>query len=177
MQKTYDSTITKDWWGINELPLSLGVIKTILVTWSVLNILKFHPFWIAIFIGFKVHVKQVIFCVNLTSIWGFQTRSFHILVFIHKAKLRSGFIFHKNIGMSTMDVEAIDVFFNLTMANTQFMSKGGQDKNSTPLQVFIEELTKHVVVVLHAYASTSDCTYCLSIVSILERVDSFWKQC
>ena len=33
-------------------------------------------------------------------------------------------VFHKSIGMSAMDVEATNVFFNSTMANTKIMNEG-----------------------------------------------------
>ena len=49
--------------------------------------------------------------------------------------------------------------------------RGGCEKDSTSLQVFIEALTNLVVVILDAYVSTSDCTCCLSNKTILEQVD------
>ena len=62
----------------------------------------------------------------LTSICGFHTRRFRILVFIHKSKAKSSFFFFffkKSVGMSAMDVEATDAFFDLTTVDTQLMNK------------------------------------------------------
>lgn len=55
----------------------------------------------------------------LTSFCGSRQ---YILVFIHKKNATLSFLFRKSIGMSTMGVEATDVFFHLTTANTQLMN-------------------------------------------------------
>ena len=58
-----------------------------------------------------------------------------------------------------MDVEALDVYCNITSANTQLMNgkvswRGGREKDSESMQILIEALTIPALVVLDAYAST-----------------------
>jgi hypothetical protein len=72
---------------------------------------------------------------------------------------KSEFVFQKKNANTEVDVEALDVFFNLTSASTQLMNgkvpwRGGREKDSESMQILIEALTTPASVVLDAYAST-----------------------
>lgn len=138
-------------------------------------------FLIAMFIGSKVYAQQFVFVGFDLQLW-FQTTCFPLLVFIHKPKASSSFVFHKSIGMSVINIEATNVFFNLITVDTQLMNKGvpwrgSKENDSTSFQVFIEILTKHVVMVLDAYASTRDCTSGISIIPIWEHIYFIFEHC
>lgn len=107
-----------------------------------------------------------------------QAYRFHNLIFDHKAKASLGFAFHKNIGMSKVNLEVMNVFFNVTTIDNQLMMKGvswggGQENDSKSMEVFIEALTKFRVLVLDAYASIGVCNCCLFSRVQLEHIFGF----
>jgi hypothetical protein len=71
---------------------------------------------------------------------------------------KSEFFFRKKNANSEVDVEALDVFFNLTLVSTQLMNwkmpwRGGTKKDSELMQILIKALTTSTLVFLDAYAS------------------------
>lgn len=61
--------------------------------------------------------------------------------------------------MSEVDVEALDVQFNLTLASMQLKNekltwRGEREKNSKSMQILLESLATPRFVVLYAYTST-----------------------
>jgi hypothetical protein len=73
---------------------------------------------------------------------------------------RPQFVFNKVDGLSSIEVGALDIFFNCTTSKIQLMHKnipwrGAREKDPNSLQIFIEALTKLRDVVLDAYASIS----------------------
>lgn len=79
-------------------------------------------------------------------------------MFVHNKMSSMQFDFQKPSGTSTLDIEGIDIFLNLTKTDIQLMKRvvlwrGGREKDSLSMQVFIEELMIFGGVVLDAYAA------------------------
>lgn len=80
--------------------------------------------------------------------------------------------------MSKIDLETTNVFFNLTIANTQLINKGvpvrgGREKDSKFIGVFIKVLIKPRAIVLDTYASTCDCNLFLLMESFWDHIFCF----
>jgi hypothetical protein len=79
------------------------------------------------------------------------------MLFLHSTP-KSEFVFEKKNANTEVDVEALDVFFNLTSASTRLMNgkvpwRGGREKDSELMQILIEALTTPASVVLDAYVT------------------------
>lgn len=79
---------------------------------------------------------------------------------VHNKMSSVQFNLQKPSSTSTLDIEGINIFLNLAKTGIQVMKRvvfwrGGREKDSLSMQVFIEELLKLGGVVLDAYACTS----------------------
>lgn len=113
---SYDLVLGKDWWGFSEVPLCSPVDSYVTMHF------KLHNFYFCYFL-FIVFPCAIIFCLEpLSTSLCFTDLLFpHHVVCPFKSKVR---IFISKEGrMSDLDVEALDVYFNLTFPSTQLMNR------------------------------------------------------
>lgn len=144
---SYDSVLQKCWSGFKELFLCYPLHTLIMMY---INLLFINSISI-----FSMYCNV---CYRFTG-WRFScglwTRHFCIiLLFCFTPKLDFVFLI-KKIQNIKVDEEALDLFFNLTSASTQFINiimswKDGREKESESMQVLIEALITPASVVLDA---------------------------
>lgn len=108
--------------------------------------------------SFSFHVQFYFVFNRLILIYDSQTRRFLIKLYVC-SNLKSNFITQNNGAKFELDVNALDVYFNLTSAFTQLMNKivpwkGAREKDFESIQISIKALRTPSYVVLDAYTST-----------------------
>lgn len=150
---TYEFTIVKNWWGINDMPLCSNMVGSHTIIFR--SIFNLYQYWVGLccylcpFIDSNVAYSHIL-----------QTKHFCIIMSVHNKMSSVQFNLQKPSSTSTLDIEGINIFLNLAKTGIQVMKRvvfwrGGREKDSLSMQVFIEELLKLGGVVLDAYACTS----------------------